>query len=272
MRRLLLWSVNRFTHQVLFPKPSFMTRAPWDLKECDLFEGLTPPQAQRLDRRARVRAYRRRAIIYSPTEPGQSVLLLTAGLVKVKDLTPDGKETILAFIEEGELFGELALLDADPRQEYAEAVEDCEVVVLPREDLLRLMDERPDLARYVIRLIGVRRRRIEKRLRNVLFLPSRERLVRLLRELVEAHGERRGQRAEIRLPLSHQDMASMIGVTRETVTAVLGQLQADGLVKVQRRRITVLDCARLDEESLEVAGTVYEGRPSQRSAPTRGAV
>ncbi|MBI1914385.1 MAG: Crp/Fnr family transcriptional regulator [Planctomycetes bacterium] len=224
-----------------------MEGALWYLKRCDLFERLTPEQADRLNRRALVRQYKRNALIYSPTEPGQTVMVLAEGRIKIKDITPDGKETILAFIEEGELFGELALLDEGARQEYAEAAVDSRVLVLPREDLLWLMESRPELALSITKLIGLRRRRIENRLRNVLFLSSRERLVRILLELQESHGERYCNRCEIRLPLSHQDLASLIGVTRETVTVVLGELQRDGLIRVQRRRVTVTDCRRLAE-------------------------
>jgi CRP-like cAMP-binding protein len=149
----------------------------WYLKRCDLFEKLTPEQANRLDHHALVRTFKKRAIIYSPTEPGESVMVLAGGRIKIKDITPEGKETILAFIEEGEIFGELALLDDEQRQEYAEAVEDSQVLVIPRGDLLWLMELRPDVALSVTKLIGFRRRRIENRLRNVLFLSGRERMV-----------------------------------------------------------------------------------------------
>lgn len=226
-----------------------MDRKLWYLKGCDLFEKLTPEQADRLDRSALVRTYKRKSLIYSPTEIGQTVMLLATGRVKIKDITPDGKETILAFIEEGEIFGELALVDADLRQEYAEAVIDSEVLAIPREEFLWLMSLQPDVALSITKLISFRRRRIENRLRNVLFLPSRDRMVRLLLELVEAHGNHSGNQATIRLPLSNQELASLIGVTRETVNAVLGRLRQQGLVKVERRQITILDMERLRRES-----------------------
>ena len=225
----------------------------WYLKRCDLFERLTPEQAGRLDRRCFCLPFKRRSLIYSSTEPGQSVMVLASGRVKIKAITLEGKETILAFIEEGEIFGELALLDSQPRGEFAEAVEDSQVLVIPREELLWLMEQRPDVSLSVTKLIGLRRRRIENRLRNILFLPSRERMIRLLLELVESHGERRGNACAIRLPLSHQDLASLIGITREMVTRVLGQLQAEGLVEVRRRRITIKDYKRLATNSGDTA-------------------
>jgi len=225
-----------------------MERKHWYLKQCGLFEQLTPEQTARLERRGLVRSFVRRSLIYAPTEPGQSVLVLLAGRVKIKDLTPDGKETILAFIEEGEIFGELALVDDDVRHDYAEAVTDVRLLAIPRGDILAIMAERPDVALSITKLVGLRRRRIENRLRNVLFLPSRDRMIRLLLELMDSHGDRAGNRCTIRLPLSHQELASLIGVTRETVTVVLGQLQAEGLLHTERRRLTIADCNRLWQE------------------------
>ena len=230
----------------------------WYLKRCALFENLAVQEAELLERRALLRTFPRRAIIYAPTEPGQSVLLVVSGRVKIKDITPDGKETILTFIEEGELFGELALLDEEPRQEYAEAAEQTKVLAIPREEILQLMAKRSDLALSITKLVGLRRRRIENRFRNILFLPSRERMVRLLLELADAHGKRIGFACELGLPLSHQELASLIGVTRETVTVILGQLQAEGLIVVKRRRIVIPSLRKLSHDVNKAPGLATE--------------
>ncbi len=218
------------------------------MKTCDLFERLSDAEAERLNRHALVRKFKKKAVVYAPAEAGQTVLVLATGRVKIYDLTLEGRETILAFVEQGELFGELAALDGQPRREFAEAVEDCEVLALPGEDFMALLESRADLALSVTRLVGLRRQRIETRLRSILFLPSRPRLIRVLVELVETHGERTGTRYAIRFPLSHQDFAGLIGVSRETVTLTLGQLQAEGLIAVERRRVVLLDLERLRRE------------------------
>jgi CRP/FNR family transcriptional regulator, cyclic AMP receptor protein len=227
----------------------FMSETIWYLKRCPLFERLTPAEARRLEARALMRSFRPREVIYFPAEPGQTVLLLARGKVKIKAITPDGRETILAFIEAGELFGELAILDGAPRDEFAEAVEAAQVLAIPRDELLWLMGRRPDVALHVTKLLGFRLRRVENRLRNILFRSNRERTVALLLELLESHGQRAGGRWEIRLRLSHQELANLIGATRETVTVTLGQLQREGLIAVQRRRIQVLDRGRLAAEA-----------------------
>jgi CRP-like cAMP-binding protein len=216
-----------------------MSEAIWFLKRCPLFERLAPDESRRLESRALTRAFPRRSIVYFPDESGDSVLLLTVGRVKIMTVTPDGRETILAFVEPGELFGELALLDPAPRDEYAEAVEDCRLLAIPREELLWLMGRRPDVAMSVTKLLGLRIRRVENRLKNVLFRSNRERMVALLLELLGSHGRPADDGWEIRIRLSHQDMANLIGSTRETVTLTLGQLQREGLIEVNRRRIVV---------------------------------
>jgi CRP-like cAMP-binding protein len=222
-----------------------MTETIWYLKRCPLFERLSPDESRRLEARALARTVAKRQIIYFPDEPGKTVLLLARGRVKIKAVTPDGRETIFAFIEAGEVFGELALLDAEPRREFAEAVEDSLVLAIPREDVLWLMERRADIALTVTKLLGFRRRRIENRLRNTLFRSTRERVASLLLELLETHGQRAGVGWEIRLKLSHQELANLIGATRESVTLAMGRLQREGLVSVQRRVIRVPDRARL---------------------------
>ena len=221
----------------------------WYLKQCHLFDRLSEGEAGQLNRRALTRTYKRGAVIYSPHQPGETVLVLASGRVKIKNITQDGRETILAFIEEGELFGELALLDGQVRREYAEAVDASQVLLIPRGDIVTLMENRPDIALSVTKLIGLRRLRIETRLRNLLFLTSRDRMVHILLELAETHGNRIGNRVELRIPLSHQDVASLIGVTRETATLTLGQMQAVGIVEVSRRRIVISDVRRLNAEA-----------------------
>lgn len=233
----------------------------WFLKQCGLFERLSEAEAGQLNRHALTRTFKRGSTIYMPNQLGETVLVLAAGRVKIKDVTPDGRETILAFIEEGELFGELAILDGQARREYAEAVDACQVLLIPRGDIVALMESRPDIALSVTKLIGLRRLRVEARLRNLLFLSSRDRMVHILLELAESHGDRSGNRVELRIPLTHQDVASLIGVTRETATLTLGQLQAEGLVEVSRRRLAISDVRRLAAETGASSEQPEKGRP-----------
>ncbi len=247
----------------------------WHLARCDLFERLPPADLRRLEARARIRSYPRRCAIYLPADASDAVLLLASGRVKICHTMPDGKQSILSFVEPGELFGELALVDAGQREEYAESVEPSAVVMIPRDEVEELMQSRPEISLGVTKLVGLRLRRIERRLKYLLFRSARERLVHLLLELVERYGKRSGSEIRISLRLSHQDMASIIGSTRETVTLVLGELQAEGSVRLARREVVLTQAERLaasvgDSLPVELAGTAGSGRQIARpAAPPR---
>jgi CRP/FNR family cyclic AMP-dependent transcriptional regulator len=217
----------------------------WYIKNCQLFERLSIDKLTRLEQRARVRRFSKGSSIYLPNDEAEGICLLVEGRVKICSSTPDGKQAILAFIEPGELFGELALVDATARDENAEAAADSTVVLLPLDVLQRLMEESPALALGVTKLIGLRRKRIERRLRSLLFRSNRDRLVHLLLDLAEQYGERTAEGVLLSIKLSHQDLAAVIGATRETVTVLLGQLQLDGLLKVSRQRIVIRAIERL---------------------------
>ncbi len=143
----------------------------------------------------------------------------------------------------------MALLAGEQRNEFAEAVVDCQVIAIPSQDLIELIERRPGLALGITKLVGLRRRRVENRLRNVLFRSNRERVAHILLELLQIHGQQKEKEWHIKVSLSHQDLANLIGVTRESVTLVLGQLQLEKLVRVRRRAIVVLDPERLSRET-----------------------
>ncbi len=222
-----------------------MSEKIWHLKQCDLFRRLSAEQLAQLELQSRIRHFPRKSLLYIPSDQGDGVLLLASGRVKICTLTDDGKEVILTFIEPGELFGELAVLDADSRDEYAEAYEQSTVIFIPAEAMHRLMDENSHITVGITKLIGFRRRRVERRLKNLLFRSNRDRLIHALLDLAEQYGRRSETGIELQLRLSHQDLANMIGSTRESVTLALGELQAEGLIRIQRRKITVAAPERL---------------------------
>jgi CRP/FNR family cyclic AMP-dependent transcriptional regulator len=216
----------------------------WYIKRCDLFRRLTDQQLAMLETQCRAKQFARGTQIYLPADLADGVLLLASGRAKIFSLN-EGRQVILAFIEPGELFGELALLGQTQRDEYAEVVEKSTVVLIPAGAMQRLVDENAQVSLGITKLIGLRRRRIERRLKYLLFRSNRERLMSLLLELAEQYGQRTDEGVELRIKLSHQDLSSIIGSTRETVTVLLGEMQADGLLRLGRRRIVIRDLERL---------------------------
>lgn len=219
----------------------------WYLKNCDLFGRLTDDQLADLEKRARSRDFPRRSAIYLPADQGDAVYLVASGRVKISSFTTEGKQAILTFVEPGELFGELAIFGDDAREEYAESVDATKVILIPADAIQQLMETHANVALGVTKIIGLRRRRIERRLKYLLFRSNRERLSHLLLELAEQYGRRTEEGVRLTIKLSHQELANIIGSTRETVTVLLGELQAEGYLSVGRRTITVKSLEKLAE-------------------------
>lgn len=231
----------------------------WFLKNCNLLSQLPPQELQRLETTSKTRKFKRGEPVYLPSEAADGVLVVVQGRVKLCNVTPDGKQSILHFVESGEIFGELALVAGGNREEFAEAAEATTLVVIPKTDMLNLMMRYNTLQVGITRLIGVRRQRIERRLRNLLFRSNRERVVHLLIEMAEKYGRQTETGLELDIKLSHQEIASLIGSTRETVTVMLGQLRSEGKIRIARRRITILDLVELRKE---VSDFAPEPRPN----------
>uniref|UniRef100_A0A7C2PA14 Crp/Fnr family transcriptional regulator n=1 Tax=Schlesneria paludicola TaxID=360056 RepID=A0A7C2PA14_9PLAN len=236
----------------------------WILKRCQLFQSLEAEHFALLERRARMRSFPKGSQVYLPSDSAEGVLLLAEGRIRLSSYTPDGKQAVLGFIEPGELFGELALFDPRQREENAEAILKSQVIWIPADDLQIVMERVPALAFGVTRLIGFRRRRVERRLKSLLFRSSRDRILALLCELAEQYGRQESGGVLIALPLSHQDLANIIGSTRETVTVLLGELQLEGLLQVGRKRILVRAPARL---AALVDGNGHSCEPPTEPAP-----
>jgi CRP/FNR family cyclic AMP-dependent transcriptional regulator len=221
----------------------------WYLKDCSLFQCLSEEQVRRLEGRSKSREFKRGTLIYAPSDLGDCVLVLSSGRVKIFHNTQDGKQALLALIDPGELFGELALVEPAQREEYAEAMEASTVVVVPTEEIQRLMNEHPKLSLGLNKLLGLRVQRFNRRLKSLLFRSNRERVVHLLFDLAEKYGKyvQDGSIA-IGIRLSHQELASIIGSTRETVTLVLGELQEEGALTVSRKEIVLHEVGRLAAE------------------------
>ncbi|SMP43487.1 cAMP-binding domain of CRP or a regulatory subunit of cAMP-dependent protein kinases [Neorhodopirellula lusitana] len=230
----------------------------WHLKNNELFTKLKPERLSHLESRCRSRSFAAHSPVYLPSQSADSVFLLASGLVKVCNLTNDGKQSILAFVEPGEMFGELAIFESEQRDEYVEAVEKSTVVMIPASELQELMAANHDVSIALTRMIGLRRHRVERRLKNLLFLSNRDRLVHLLLDLAEQFGIRDTDGIRLRIKLAHQEIANLMGSTRETVTILLGQLKSEGMVDVGRQRIVLVQAEQL-------AMSVHRKMPSLNS-------
>lgn len=209
----------------------------WYLKNCDLFERLSQDQIAYVEGHSSVKQFGKGNLVYLPTESSDSVFLLLSGRIKLYHITSDGKQALLALIEPGELFGELAILDGGDRDEYAEAMLKATILRIPGQIIQELMQHHAEVSLGVTKLMGLRRQRVEQRLKSLLFRSNRDRLTHLLLELAEKYGQFTPEGVLINIKLSHQELASIIGSTRETVTVLLGEMQEERSIDIQKRQI-----------------------------------
>ncbi len=219
-----------------------------------------PEDTQRhLDRAAEQRRYRRRQVIHFPDQPGDFLYVLCTGRVKIGRTSEQGREITLLLLEAPQLFGETGLFAPEaPYDLMAETLEDSLVGVLRRSDVLAALSQSPCAALEMLKLVSERRALAEAQAADLVFLEVPKRIARLLLRL---HGNAswRGGRPALpaRTKLTHQEMANMIGSTRETTTLILNDFKRQGAVEFVNRKIVIRDHARL--EAIAQSGETARG-------------
>jgi CRP-like cAMP-binding protein len=209
-----------------------------------LFSGLQRDEIQRFAELTRERAYPKGSVILFQDDPGDSLFVLRAGRVKVVLIGEDGREVILGVLEPGAHFGELALIDDQPRSAHVIAMEDAQLLILRREDFRRRVEANPSVAWALLTELSRRLRRADVKIGGLVLLDVPGRIARLLLDLASESGS-----DAIEKPLTHQTIAQMIGASRETVSRAMKEFQDAGLITVERRRIAVGDRDALEKRS-----------------------
>lgn len=219
----------------------------WYLKHIRLFSGLSQAEMQEMEQITRMEAVKKRQPLYLPGDPSSNVYLLKQGRVKIANTAPSGKEVTFDILEPGEIFGELDVLDDSPRTTIAEALDDTLICVIRREDFDRYLNRHPNLTVQLTKLIGLRLRKIQSRVEDLVFRDVPARLAHLLLELSKTEGVPNGPGIRIRAKLTHQEMANLIGCSRETVSATLGLFREEGLIRMDGRSVTIVSIQRLSQ-------------------------
>lgn len=213
----------------------------WYLKKVPLLQSLSQEALSQLLPHLEMREVRRRQVFYIPGDPGQSVFFLNGGRVKISKVTRDGRELTLAYRVPGEIFGELCLGHGRPRQEMAEAVETTLVTEVARVAFEDLVAAHPSLAWELMRICNARRAEVETKVARLIFRDVNSKLAELLLTLARDYGVEDVRGSLIAIKITHQEMANLIGSTRETVSLTLSQFRKKNLVTMQGRKVIVTD-------------------------------
>ena len=216
-------------------------RALWYLKKIPLFQDLSHEAMHRLVQCIEMREVRRRQVIYLPGDPGQAVFFVNGGRVKISKVTRDGKELTLAYRAPGEVFGELVLIDGGPREEMAEAMENALVTELERGEFERLVQKEGMIGYRLTKIVAQRRREVENKIEQLLFKDVNAKLAELLLRLAAEYGIEDSRGTLVSLKITHQEMANLIGSTRETVSLTLSQFKRKGLIQTDGRKVILAD-------------------------------
>lgn len=210
------------------------------LQKVPLFASLPPEELTAFAPLLRERKFSKGGMILMQGEPGDALYVIAQGQVKVVIIGDDGREVILSVLGEGSFFGEMALLDNQPRSAHVVAMQDSRLLQLRREDFQARLRSSPNVAIVLLGELSRRLRRADDTIGSLVLLDVNARIAHLLLELAAEEG---GDRITRRL--THATIAQMVGSSRETVSRTLRNLVNRGVIRVSRREITLIDSESL---------------------------
>lgn len=213
----------------------------WCVENFSLADVLTPEEREEMGKFIQFKHYKAGETIYFPGDPNDTVYSVHEGRVRLAYLDQSGKRLTLAIMGQGQVFGETTFAGQERQRWIAEAIDDSVFCMIPRDTLMRFAERNPRLALKITRLVGERQVEIENKLTTLLFKGVRERLAHTLLHLVDRFGESLPDERQPSVKITHQDLAHLIGSTRETTSLILGQMEQDGLIDKDRERIRVDD-------------------------------
>jgi CRP/FNR family cyclic AMP-dependent transcriptional regulator len=220
-------------------------KAIWYLKQTDLFSWIDDKEVAHLMRAIKDHEVKRGEAVYLANTPGM-VYILKQGRIKLSRMTADGRPIILDILEPGDLFGEIAPGDGVRNDTIVEAMEDSYVCGWKRETFNLLIRSNPDFAVRLIEVMDEKRRRFELRLDEILYTDVPTRLARVLLRLAEQHGTVGPDGVRLRMRLTHEDLASLIASTRETLSKFMSEFRSQGLIDYDTKQILIRDMDQLE--------------------------
>jgi len=222
--------------------PADPTPAAQRLRTIPLFTQLSDEEVTRVTQAARERTYPKNSVILFEDDPGDALYVVLTGEVKVVLIGEDGREVILSILRSGDFFGEMSLIDNQPRSAHVIATEASNLMVLRRDEFRDCLEQAPRIALGLLQALSRRLRRADDKIGGLVLLDVTGRVARVLLELADEHdGE------HVPRKITHHMLAQMIGSSRETVSRTLRELADQSLIQVSRKDIAILDRSRLED-------------------------
>jgi CRP/FNR family transcriptional regulator, cyclic AMP receptor protein len=216
-----------------------------DVSDPRFLDVLSPEHVDALRAIGRTRRFQAGAALFHEREPGEAVLVLTTGRVKLSCVTEGGREALLGIREPGDLIGEMSAIDGGSRSATATALEPVEVIAVGREAFVAFLDRTPRVGLVLARMLAKRLRDADRKRIEYLAGDTVGRVCSRLVELAHRFGETEGDGVHIELAITQEDLAGWTGSSREAVIRALRTLRELGWIETRRRGVTVLEVEQL---------------------------
>jgi len=217
----------------------------WYLENFNIFKELKDESMQELSRITSMQDIPKNQPIYFPQEPSNSIFFLKKGRVKLTRASKDGKEMILALVNKGEVFGEMAYLDEGERNDFATALDDCLVCAINKNEFKEFVDRNPELNLRITKLIGLKLKKYSERIEELVFKDAEQRLVSFLLRLADENGKQIGDEIFVKPFLKHQDIAELTATSRQTVNSILTDLREKKIINFDRKKLIIYNREKL---------------------------
>ncbi len=218
------------------------------LQSVPLFFDLSEKQLGYIAKQMVQKTYSSGEYFFLEDSEGEQCFFVIHGSVKVTRLSKDGREVILAILNEGEFFGEMSLLDGDSRSANVIALEDTKVFTLNRKDFLNVIKEYPAIAIELIKILGHRLRKSDRQITSLSLSDAEKRIALCILRIADEQGMiQRGLVSIIKMPIQ-QDIANMSGTSRETVSRTLKLFEIEGFINREGRKLVIMDYKKFGME------------------------
>ena len=221
------------------------------LSETPLFSALDSEAAQALRESMVEQSIKRADTLFLEGEPGDRLYVLLEGKMKLSHSSGDGRESVFMVLGPGDMFGELSLFDPGPRTSTAVAVTDSRVLGLSNSQLRPWLNARPEVAHSLLQALANRLRRTNETMSDLVFADVPGRVAKALLELGDKFGEPSALGLMVSHDLTQEELAQLVGASRETVNKALADFASRGWIRIETRSVEILDAGRLGIRALK---------------------
>lgn len=217
------------------------------IKKIPVFSELTEADLEKISETSIYNNFPRGTVIFMEGDPGEAFYFVKSGKVKIYKTSADGREHIFTIISEGGVFAEVTLFNNMPYPASAEVLEDSEIGMIKNKDLENLIKQNADIAFQIIKVFSKKLFQSQQKVKELALGDTYGRTAQTILKLAKEHGVKTADGIQLKLDISRQELANMIGTARETVSRALSQFNKEGSIDIKGKKMTIKDEAKLKE-------------------------